>query len=273
MKKLFGGITMGWKKVILFSIITGIYTAVVNLIPFLKNTSFQDIAINPEAWILFAMIIIMNCETRGEAVIKTFVFFLISQPLIYLIEAVFGPVGFGVFQYYKYWFIITLLTIPGAAIAFQVKKKGLLGALSLSVAVGFLGYMAVTYYRSLRLGFPNHLLSMIFCIVLAVTMIIMFIDELKLRLLSAIVLVAATVISLIVTKPILTYEIALPGGDWSYEAEDNGVVQIKKNQPDSFTVQALDGGTTLITFTNEKGETKEYYATVSGNGIYINEME
>ncbi len=272
MRKYLGEWSMSWKKVIVLAVVTALYTAVVNLIPFLKDTSFQDIAVNLEAWILFAMLIIMNCETRWEAAIKTFVFFLISQPLIYFIEAVFGSMGFAVFQYYKYWFVITLLTIPGAAIAFQVKKKGWLGALTLSAAIAFLGYTAVTYFRSLTMYFPNHLLSMLFCIVLAIVMIILLIDEFKLRLVAAAILVVAVVLALIVTKPVLTYEITLPEGDWVYVIEDDSIAQIEEEPSGSFTIKAGNAGVTLITFTNENGEVKEYYVTISSNGIYLNKF-
>ena len=37
---------MSWKRVIIFSIITAVITAVLNVIPALSDTSFQDIAIN-----------------------------------------------------------------------------------------------------------------------------------------------------------------------------------------------------------------------------------
>lgn len=273
MKKLFGEWSMGWKKVIILSVVTAAFTAAMAIIPFFAETSFHDIAVNLEAWILFAMLIIMNCKTRKEASLKTFVFFLISQPLIYLIEALILPVGFAVFQYYKYWFIITVLTIPGAAIAYQVKEKGWLGTFSLSVATAFLGYMAATYFRTFRIHFPNHLLSMIFCIALAVMMIILFIDNFKQRLFASAAAVIAIVITLILTKPVLSYPMDLPEGDWTYVIEDDSIVQVEKNDSDSFTVLAGKAGSTLITFKNENGEIKEYYATISGGGIYMNEFD
>lgn len=273
LKKFFGGISMGWKKVIVLSLIAAVYTATINLIPILRNTSFQDIAINFEAWILFAIIIIMNCEKRFEAVLKTFVFFLISQPLIYLIEAVIGPVGFSVFDNYKYWFFVTLLTIPGAAIAFQVKKKGLLGALSLSVAVGGLGYMAIYYFRGFRVSFPNHFLSFLFCLVVGIGLIFILIDEKKLRIMSLAIMAITVVITLVLTKPSLDYEISLPEGDWTYEIEDESVVTVEKSDSDSFFVKAGKKGMTLITFTNENGEIREYYATISNSGVYVNSVQ
>ena len=85
MKKLFGGIDLNWKKTILFAVIAGVYSAIMAIIPITKETSFRDIAINFEWWILFGIIIICNSKSPKDSSLKCFVFFLISQPLIYLI--------------------------------------------------------------------------------------------------------------------------------------------------------------------------------------------
>lgn len=61
-KKCFGEYEMTWPKVIIFSLITAVITAGLNLIPALNDTSFQDIAIAYECWILFAVFIIVNCD-------------------------------------------------------------------------------------------------------------------------------------------------------------------------------------------------------------------
>ena len=85
MKKLFGGINLTWKKLIIFAIIAGTYTAVMALLPITRDTSFRDIAIYFEWWILFGIIIISNSKSPLDSALKCFVFFLISQPLIYLV--------------------------------------------------------------------------------------------------------------------------------------------------------------------------------------------
>ncbi|MEK5186196.1 hypothetical protein [Solibacillus sp. FSL W7-1324] len=88
-KKYFGQFTMTWPRVIFFALFTAVYTALINQVSLLKDTSFQDIAIYVDWWILFAVFIIVNCEKWWEAALKCFVFFLVSQPLIYLIEVPF----------------------------------------------------------------------------------------------------------------------------------------------------------------------------------------
>ena len=48
MKKLFGEIDLTWKKLIIFAVITGLYTGVMALLPVTKDTSFADISISFE---------------------------------------------------------------------------------------------------------------------------------------------------------------------------------------------------------------------------------
>ena len=78
-RKLFGGIKMTWKVTLAFAVIAGVFTAAMAIcVP--NGNSFHQIAVTLEAWILCAIVIITNCETPKEAALKTFVFFLISQP-------------------------------------------------------------------------------------------------------------------------------------------------------------------------------------------------
>ena len=75
MKKLFGEIDLTWKKLIIFAIIAGIYTGVMAMLPIAKGTSFADITISFEVWILLGIIIIMNSKSAKDSALKCFVFF------------------------------------------------------------------------------------------------------------------------------------------------------------------------------------------------------
>lgn len=77
----------------------------------------------PEAWIFFAVIIMANCKKPLESALKTFVFFLISQPLIYLFQVPFSWMGCELFKFYFYWFKVTLCTFPGAFIGWFITKR------------------------------------------------------------------------------------------------------------------------------------------------------
>lgn len=190
MKTLFGGIKMTWKKVIIFALIAGAFTALMAIcVP--EGNSFHEIAVHLEAWILFAMIIITNCEKPTEAALKTFVFFLISQPLVYLIQVPFAGMGFGIFMYYKYWFIITLLTLPGGFIAWYIKKNNILSALILSIALVMLIAQGVTYLKDTTVYFPRHIVSTVFCFGVALLFIFGILHSRKTRLIAGIICLAA----------------------------------------------------------------------------------
>ena len=88
LNKLFGGLKMTWPKLILFAVISGIITALIALlVP--EGNSVRQIAVTFEVWVVLAIIIVVNCEKPLEAACKTFVYFLISQPLVYLIQVPF----------------------------------------------------------------------------------------------------------------------------------------------------------------------------------------
>lgn len=272
-RKLFGGIEMTWPKVIIMALVTAVYTALINQVPFFKDTSFQDIAISFECWILFALIIIMNCKKVTEAMVKTFVFFLISQPLIFLIEVPFSALGFGMFQYYKKWFIITLLTIPGSAVAFLVKRKDWLSVLSLSVANGFLGGMGAVYLKSALFEFPNHLLSAIFCVALAVFFVFVLLSDKKHRI-AALAVILAAFIFMFVYKSMDDSQIVYIGeGSWSCEITDESVVSVGIDGDNNAEFKAVKDGYSYVYFIKDDGTKEEYYVTVSGGGVYINRFD
>ena len=111
LNKLFGGIDLTWKKLIIFAIIAGIYTAIMAMLPIAKDTSFSDLTARFEVWILFGILIIMNSKSAKDSAMKCFVFFLISQPLVYLVQDVINHSNLFI-TYYRYWFMWTIATIP-----------------------------------------------------------------------------------------------------------------------------------------------------------------
>ena len=262
---------MGWGKVIIFAVLTAILTAVLNLIPALEDTSFQDIAISFECWILFAMYIIMNCEKWYEAMLKTFVFFLISQPLIYLIEVPFNSMGFGLFQYYGHWFRITLLTLPGSVIAFLVKRKSWLSVIVLSVADCMLAYLGAMYFWDMRWDFPHHLLSTVFCVLLALFFIFALLDKKSHRAVAVIIFAAALIIGLIVQKPDSVEEFDLPEGEWTYTVDNGSIADVNVSGDGHAVIKAKANGNDIITFTDGEN-TIEYHVSVSGGGVYVSEI-
>ena len=161
---LCGGLPMRWPTVILFAVGAAALTAVFLTVPFFKDSSFERMGVYLEAWIFFAILIMTNCRKPLEAAAKTFVFFLISQPLIYLLQVPFSVQGWGLFRYYRYWFFLTLLTFPAAYIGWFLTKKNWLSVLILSPILIYLGFTAGQSALSCFRSFPHLLLTGLFCL-------------------------------------------------------------------------------------------------------------
>lgn len=180
-KKIFYEQNLTWVKVILFSIICGVITGIIPLIKILDNTSIHNIAVCFEMWILLAMFIILNSKKPLEAGLKTFVFFLISQPLCYLVQVPFYRDGFGIFMYYTYWAKLTLLTFPGAIIAWYTKKENWLSVAILSVALFILSFELFGHFSTFIKSFPYQLLAVIFILFEIILFIKMIFNDKKKR--------------------------------------------------------------------------------------------
>ena len=210
LRKAFGELNITWPKLIIWAVIAGLYTGLMAMLPAARDTSFADISISFEVWILFGILIIMNSKTAVESAAKCFVFFLISQPIVYLVQVPFNVMGWGIFVYYKGWFIWTLLTIPMGFIGWDIKKEKWWGLVILGAMMAFLGFHYMGFLREAFTYFPQHLLSAIFC---AVTLVIypfaIFRDE-KIR-------KAGIIIAIIML--ILFTAIAVMGGHNYYETD------------------------------------------------------
>lgn len=156
-----------YKDIILYAIICGIVTGIIldvelYKLPAIMNNSLFNIGICFEFWILATMIIISRTKKPLEAACKVFLFFLISQPLVYLVKVPIDPRGWGAFVDYKGWFIWTLLTFPGAFIAWYTNKKNNLSIVIFMVAILFLSYEFAQHFNVLITDFPFQLLACIF---------------------------------------------------------------------------------------------------------------
>ncbi len=162
-KKLFGGLKMSWVHVIVFAVVAGVWTAAMNMIPITEGTSFRDIAVSYEWWLIFAFIIATNCEKSWESALKTFVFFLISQPLIFGLEVVFGGLDPQMAYYYIYsnWGPKIIMTLPGGFIAFFIKKQNWLGAIILGLGNAIQAILGVAYILEVIKNPPFHILTVI----------------------------------------------------------------------------------------------------------------
>ena len=222
LKKLFGEIDLNWKKLIIFAIIAGIYTAVMAMIPAAKDTSFSDLTVTFEVWVLFGIFIIMNSKSAKDSALKCFVFFLISQPLVYLIQDVINKSN--LFNtYYRYWFIWTIATLPMGFIGYYMKKDkwwGLLILIPMLLLVGeeYAGYLSKTIF-----SFPRHILTTIFCFVTIIIYPLAIFKNKKIKIagvvISAIIVITMTILTLL-NPPIYDTIILTNGGKMGISFDD-----------------------------------------------------
>ena len=202
MKRLFGDMKMSWLTVILFAVAAGVYTGVMMLIPALADTSFQDIGISYEWWVIFAVIIVVNCGKSWEAMLKCFVFFLISQPMVYLVEILSGSLSFdmGWYYYRSIWLPMTMLTLPGGFIACFCKQQNILGGTVLGLGNMIQAVMALHYFNAAMKSFPHHILSALVCVGSMLIMSFCIQKERKYRLLSLLLPAVLSAVLLVLLK-------------------------------------------------------------------------
>ena len=235
--KFFGGLNMSWPVVIIFAVIMGIYTALMALlVP--DGNSFHDIAVTPEWWVLPAIIIIMNCKKPIEAALKVFVFFLISQPLVYLIQVPFNNMGWSLFGYYPYWFKITLCTLPAGFIGWYMKKDKWYSGLILSAMTILLIFTALTYIHSFENSFPNHLITVIYCIGIIPIFIFGIFRKREPRIISFIVAIIAAIILTITTATPEEFEVYRN----AYDTTDGKLIELNFDENPYVSFWSSEGG-------------------------------
>ncbi len=200
-KKVFGGIELTWPKLIVFAVLAGVYTAVMAIIPALHYTSFHTIVVTFEVWILFGIVIIMNSKSNLDAALKCFVFFLISQPLVYLIQVPFSRLGWALFGYYRTWFIWTLLCFPMGFIGYYIKKGKWWGYLILFPMIALTGYSYLMYFSYFTFYAPKFILICLFCAAMMLLYPIALFEDKMIRavglIISGVIIVAVTVVGIL----------------------------------------------------------------------------
>ena len=199
LQKLFGGLNLTWPRLIIFAVIAGLYTGLMAMLEIAKETSFADISISFEVWVLFGILIIMNSKSPLDSALKCFVFFLISQPLVYLLQDVIHHSRLF-FTYYRNWVLWTVLTFPMGFVGWYMKKGKWWALLILAPMLAFVGIHYMGFLSSVIMDFPHHLLSAIFCMVTILVYPAAIFEDPKVRrlglILAALILAVMTVITL-----------------------------------------------------------------------------
>ena len=266
--KLYGGLNMSWLFVVLFAVGTAILTSIFLIVPIFKDTSFYKMGVTMEAWIFFAIIIMANCKKPLESSLKVFVFFLISQPLIYLFQVPFSKMGWQIFMYYKYWFIWTVLTLPMAFIGWFIVKRNWFSVIILSPALFLLAGEMISALNNCFNHPPKLLITGIFCLVQIAFYLIRFTSTKILRDAALFIPVLACVIffmkpevevdglNFLPDNPVLSESAVL-----TVDSEDGATITLTETGADSMIrIQTEKYGETPFTI---KDGDKEYHYVVN----------
>ena len=287
-KKLFGGIDLSWKKLIIFSIIAGAYTAIMAMLPIAKDTSFADITISFEVWILFGIFIIMNSKSAKDSALKCFVFFLISQPLVYLIQDVINHSNLFL-TYYRFWIIWTICTIPMGFIGYFMKKDKWWGLLILIPMLIFLGFHYSGFLGQTIYNFPYHFLSALFCIITILLYPICIFSNKKVKVagitISALIILIMSIITLFNSTTYNTVVLTNNGetgavfdNTYTVYLEDSsyGDVSIKYDDGlEDYLIEAKfkKAGRTNLILEDSNGNKEIYEIDIKNNDFDINKKE
>lgn len=270
--KQFGRINLTWPRLIIAAVIAGVYTAVVALIPALQDSSFHTIAVSFEVWILFGILIIMNSKSNLDSALKCFVFFLISQPLVYLIQVPFSELGWGLFGYYKFWFIWTLLCFPMGFIGYYMKMDKWWGYLILLPMIALTGESYLGYFSEFQFSMPRYILIVLFCAAGIILYPVFIFKNKKIRIAGAVI--GAVCIVVLTTLCLLNppvYSTDIMGNNEEHPFDDSYMVSLADTGYGDVSIRYDEGvedyflhaefrrsGDTVLTLTSPSGEKTEY---------------
>ena len=241
MKKFFGDINLTWPKIIIMSIIMGIYTSLMALIPIMKDTSFSDLTVTFEVWILFGIFIIVNSKSAKDSALKCFVFFLISQPLVYLIQDIItDSILFK--TYYAYWFKWTIACLPMGFIGYYMKKDKWWGLFILMPILGLLGIEYSDYLSKTMFSFPRHLLTTLFCLGSLIMYPLVIFKNKKIRIMGVIIstLIIIAFTTLCILKPMVYSTDILSDGE-KYHFDNSYKVYLKDKKYGTLNIRYESG--------------------------------
>ena len=221
MKKMFGGINLTWKKLIIMAIIVGIYTGIMAMLPIVKDTSFSDLTVTFEVWIFFGIFIIMNSKSAKDSALKCFIFFVISQPLVYLVQDVIKHSNLF-FTYYRFWIAWTIACITMGFVGYYMKKDKWWGLLILVPMLLFTAVECAGYFSKAMFSFPRHLLTTIFCICALIIYPLAIFNNKKIKIVGVVIsgiLIILMILACIINPPI--YSTNILSNDGKYQFDDS----------------------------------------------------
>ena len=252
MKKIFGGINLTWPKVIIMAITIGIYTAVMAMLSIAKDTSFSDLTVTFEVWIFFGIFIIMNSKSAKVSALKCFIFFLISQPLVYLVQDVINHSN--LFNtYYRFWIGWTIACIPMGYIGYYMKKDKWWGLLILTPMLLLTAEECAGYFSKTMFSFPRHLLTTIFCVSALIIYPLAIFNNKKIKITGLIIsgLLIISIVVICIIEPPIYSTILLSNGE-SYQFDDTYKAYLLDKKYGDLRIECEEGTKDCIIYADFK---------------------
>ncbi len=272
-KKLFGGVNFTWKKLFICAVVIGISVGLLNSIPSLFDTTITDVATYFDFWIFCGIFIITNSKSNKDSALKCFIFFLISQPLIYLCEVPFKDLGWGLFVYYKPWFIWTLLCLPMGYIGYYIKKDKWYGLLILLPIMLLLGSGLSSTIVNVKYSFPKHLINTLFVIVSFIIYPLALFNNKKLKIIGLILNIIIMI--LFGLKPMITpstYDTSFKCSNEKLVYDDTYKAYLEDSSYGNLSIKYTDSIESYCIYASFKkpGNTKIILEDPNGNKQYFN---
>ena len=273
MKKLFGGVNLTWIKLIVCAVLIGASVGLLNSVPFLFDTTITDIASYFDFWIFCGIFIIMNSKSNRDSALKCFVFFLISQPLIYLCEVPFNDMGWRLFVYYKPWFFWTLFCLPMGYIGYYIKKDKWYGLLIILPVMLLLGVGLSETIVNVKYSFPKHIVNTLFVVLSFFIYPLMLFNNRKIKIFGLILNVI--IMLLFGLNPVLTpstYVTSFKCSNDELSYDDTYKVYLEDSSYGNLSIKYMDsiGDYCIYASFNKPGDTRVVLEEPSGNKQFFN---
>ncbi len=273
MKIIFGGINLTWKKLVLCAVVIGVSVGLLNSVPSLFDTTVTDVATYFDFWIFCGIFIIMNAKSNKDSALKCFIFFLISQPLIYLCEVPFKDLGWGLFVYYRPWFIWTLLTLPMGYIGYYIKKDKWYGLLILLPVMLLLGAGLSASIVNVKYSFPKHIINTLFIIASFIIYPLALFNNKKIKIIGLIL--SLIIMVLFGFKPMITpstYDTSFKCSSEELVYDDTYKAYLEDSSYGDLSIKYVDSIESYCIHASFKkpGNTKVILENPNGNKQYFN---
>lgn len=279
MKKIFNDLNLSYKTIIISAIIIGVLVGGLNSIPILYDTTITDIATYFDFWILCGIIIIMNSKSNKDSALKCFLFFLISQPLIYLVEIPFNTMGFGLFKYYPFWGIMTILCLPMGYIGYYLKKDKWHGLLILTPIIVLLTSSLMSTLHGIMYSFPHHLINLILILSTSIIYPLVIFNDKKLKYIGLLISgLCILIFSYIALTSNYHYETTLKCSAADFYYDDTYKISLEDDKYGNVNIDYFDDldtycikveffktGQTKLVLDDQKGNINKYDLTIGKN--------